>query len=86
MAIKIRHPKTLSDRDLQEQIYDMLIILHSRIEDIYELVEYKYKYEEAIAIIGNSNLNDTICDIEMQVKALHDEYEVFGLDKEVIKG
>jgi hypothetical protein len=85
MAIKIRHPKTLTDRELQEQIYDMLIILYSRIEMIEEVVNERYKYEELKEIIGDSTLNDTIYDIENQVKILHEEYEIFGLDKDVIK-
>lgn len=75
MDFRIKHPKTLTDRELLEQLYDMVIVLHDKIDKIDGTINNE------VWVKNGSTPHDTISDIESNVFRLRDEYKAFDLDK-----
>lgn len=74
MDFQIKHPKTLTDRQLLEHLYDMVIVLHQKVDYI------EGSLDKVSWIEDETHIKDHLEDIEVKVRELREEYKMFQLD------
>lgn len=74
---KIKHAKTLTDRQLLEMIYNSIIVIHKRLD----IIEDKIFDGNMRDTQNKFYYNDTLEQLKSEIAELESEFKDFELDK-----